>query len=63
MSPLRPLAVLILLAACGADGPPVAPAATDVPQAPEENLSLGSNAPETGVTVGGDARVGVVYEE
>ena len=62
MSPLRPLAVLILVAACGADGPPVAPA-RDIPQAPEANLSLGANTPETGVTVGGDMRVGVVYEE
>ena len=62
MSPLRPLAVLTLLAACGADGPPVAPE-RDIPQAPEANLSLGANTPETTVTIGGDARVGVVYEE
>ena len=62
MSPLRPLAVLILLAACGADGPPVAPE-RDIPQAPEANLSLGANTPATTVTVGGDARVGVVFEE
>ena len=62
MSPLRPLAVLILLAACGADGPPVAPA-RDIPQAPEANLSLGANTPSTGMTVGGELRAGVVYQE
>ena len=62
MSTLRPLAVLIFVAACGADGPPVAPE-RDIPQVPEENLSLGANTPETGITVGGDLRAGVVYEE
>ena len=62
MSPLRPLAVLILLAACGADGPPVAPE-QDIPQAPEANLSLGANTPETNLTVGGEAQIGVIYEE
>ena len=62
MSPLRPLAVLTLLAACGADGPPVAPA-RDIPQAPEANLSLGANTPETNLTVGGEAQIGVIYEE
>ena len=62
MSPLRPLAVLILLAACGADGPPMAPE-RDIPQAPEANLSLGANTPSTGMTVGGELRAGVVYQE
>lgn len=35
---------LVLLAACGADGPPEPPAST---------------APESGITFSGDARVGV----
>ena len=62
MSPLRARGVLTLLAACGADGPPVAPE-RDIPQAPEANLSLGANTPPTGVTVGGDLGAGVVYQE
>lgn len=39
------LLVLTALAGCGADGAPIPPA---------------SGAPQTGVTVGGDARIGVV---
>jgi hypothetical protein len=39
------LVVLTALAACGADGAPTAPA---------------SSGTETGVTIGGDARIGVV---
>jgi predicted small lipoprotein YifL len=38
---------LLALAACGADGPPVAPSAKPV---------------ASGITISGTARVGVVYE-
>jgi predicted small lipoprotein YifL len=38
---------LVLLAACGADGPPEPPA---------------SQAPASGISITGDARAGVVYE-
>ena len=47
MKPLSALALLSLLAACGADGEPVPP-------------TRGSAAPANGITISGDARIGVV---
>jgi predicted small lipoprotein YifL len=50
-SPVRPtglLAVLAVLAACGADGPPSAPAAAS------------DAAPQPGITLTGEAQLGVV---
>ena len=45
MRPLLPLLIVALLAACGADGPPVPPTKADV---------------QSGVQISGQARVGVV---
>ncbi|MGI1662898.1 argininosuccinate lyase [Palleronia sp. KMU-117] len=45
------LLLLASLAACGADGAPVPPPSSPSPSTP---------GPSTGVSVGGDARIGVV---
>lgn len=47
MKPLSALVLLCLLAACGADGDPVPP-------------TRGSAAPANGISISGEARVGVV---
>ncbi|GGM01275.1 hypothetical protein GCM10011534_23900 [Pseudooceanicola nanhaiensis] len=47
MKPLSALVLLSLLAACGADGEPVPP-------------TRAGTAPANGITISGDARIGVV---
>ena len=60
LAPLAPLAALAL-AACGADGPPTAPVPPAAGAVAEDRALAPTTTP--GVTVGGDARAGVVFTE